>query len=302
MVAKMFGNIWKISENVLFLYFTKFIFHGITFIMKIALNKLATIFLEKIAKLREKWVLVIGIIFIIYFIALTSMLGYFNLFNLIWVFLGILFIIFYKYKTSILLMTNKIHKAFKIIFSLIISFILLSFVITTILLIQNARDDNIENANYIIILGAGLDRRNPLNPSVLLNRRILKSIDYAKNNSNVIIIVSGGIGRNSIFSEAEVMSRVLQTNGISVNQILIENNAANTHENLIFSSELVSGLDKKIIIASSGFHLLRSKLIAKKIGYKNIGTLSASTQIILLPNYIIREYFAIIKEFIVGNI
>ena len=245
---------------------------------------------------------IFGITCILYFIILTIALGYFNSFNIIWIFAGILFFIIAKYAKVLLMKFSKTNKILKIIYSTFILGIVLSFVIIEIFVIFNAKSRNYENADYLIILGAGLDRRNPSYPSVTLTRRIRMAINYSKHNPDVMIIVSGGTGRNNEHSEAEVMSRVLQRNDINRERIIIEDRAVNTLENLSFSGDLIKNLDKKVVIVSCDFHLFRARLIANKIGYTNIGTLASRTKRVLLPNYYVREYFAVIKELMVGNI
>ena len=244
----------------------------------------------------------LGIACILYFILFTSALGYFNLFSIIWVFAGILFFVIAKYGKTLLIKINKKNRAIKIITSIFILIIVLSFVIVEIFVIYNAKSRNYQNADYLIILGAGLDRRNPSYPSVTLARRIRVAINYSRNNPDVMIIVSGGTGRNNEHSEAEIMSRVLLRNNIDSERIIIEDRSSNTLENLSFSSDLIENLDKKVVIVSCDFHLFRARLIANKIGFTNIGTLASRTKRVLLPHYYVREYFAIIKELFVGNI
>ena len=194
---------------------------------------------------------------------------------------------------------KKLHKAIKILFLIFLLIILLSFIITEVLIISNAKESHSENADYLILLGAGLNKDKP---SVTLIERIYAVLKYSEKNSTAIIIASGGKGSNEKYSEAEVISKYLQDKGISNNRIIIEDKSGSTYENLNYSGKLIDNLDTKIVIASSDFHLFRAKCIAKKLGYKNIGTLAGKTPLILLPNYYTREYFAIIKELLIGNI
>ncbi|GHT56727.1 hypothetical protein FACS1894109_06630 [Spirochaetia bacterium] len=97
------------------------------------------------------------------------------------------------------------------------------------------------------------------------------------------------------------MAALLENNGIEKNRIIMEDVSTNTYENLIFSRNLIN-INKKIVIVSSDFHLFRAKSIARKIGYKDIGGIGSKTPPLLLLNYYVREYFAVIKEVITGNI
>jgi uncharacterized SAM-binding protein YcdF (DUF218 family) len=175
----------------------------------------------------------------------------------------------------------------------------MSFVIVEVLIISSSKTNNIENVNYIILLGAGLNKNVP---SLTLTRRIDIALHYLNNNPNAKIIASGGKGRNEELSEAEIIAKILENSGINNTRIIKEEKSRNTSENFKYSTELIGNFNEKIIIVSSEFHLFRAKLIARKEGFKNIGTLACSTPLVLLPNYYIREYFAIIKELMVGNI
>jgi uncharacterized SAM-binding protein YcdF (DUF218 family) len=244
-----------------------------------------------------KIILFIGILNLVYFIAITVFIGYVNIYNFIWVFIGSLFILFYKVKRKILGLYKKIPGIIKLFSLIIITLFLLSFIIIEGLIIRDAQNKNIENANYVIILGAGL---NGSNPSLTLLHRINAAIGYLKKNTSAGVIVSGGKGPRETFTEAEVMSKLLQNNGIEIGRIIIEDRSTSTYENLLYSGNLID-LNKKVVIVSSGFHLFRAKNIAKKIGYKNIGGIAGKTPLLLLPNYYVREYLAVIKEIITNN-
>jgi len=237
-----------------------------------------------------------GLMCIWYFLAVSNFIGYISRVNYLWVLIGILFILIAFLLNLLLKIYNKMHKILKIICSCLIAVILSSFLIIEGLILINARHKNYENADYIIILGAGLYRSGP---SLTLLRRINAAVNYYNQNPNVIIIVSGGTGEGMRLSEAEVMSRVLQSNGINTDKIIIEDRSSNTYENLMYSGELISDLNKKVVISSSEFHLFRAQIIAGKLGYKNVGVLASRTPGILLPNYYLREYFAILKTLII---
>jgi uncharacterized SAM-binding protein YcdF (DUF218 family) len=251
-----------------------------------------------IKSLKIKCLFIIGIINLLYFVAITAFIGYLNIYNLIWIFIGSLLIFFYKMKGKILGLYKKMPKIIKSFLITIITIFSLLFIIIEGLIINDAQNKNIENANYIIILGAGL---NGSVPSLTLLQRINVAVGYLNKNTNTNVIVSGGKGFRETFTEAEVMSKLLQNNGIESNRIIIEDRSTNTYENLIYSGKLID-LNKKIIIVSSGFHLFRAKNIAKKIGYKNIGGIASKSPLLLLPNYYVREYLAILKEIIMKNI
>ena len=227
-----------------------------------------------------------------YFCAIINYTGYINAFNLIWIFAGLFIILIVVLNKFIKKLFQKMHKIIRVIFSGLILLILLSFIIIETLILINARTSNSENADNLIILGAGLYRGGP---SLTLLRRIDTAIDYLEKNPETKIIASGGKGSWQSLSEAEIISGVLQNNGMDISGIILEDKSANTYENIKYSANLIKNPGEKLVIASSEFHLFRAKIIANRIGYKNTGILASQTPRILQLNYYVREYFAVIK-------
>jgi uncharacterized SAM-binding protein YcdF (DUF218 family) len=212
--------------------------------------------------------------------------------------LGLLFIVLYKYKKILLKLYQKTPKIIKPFLIIGITVFLLSFVIIEGFIIHNAQNKNTENAQYVIILGAGL---NGTGPSLTLLQRINTAIEYLNKNNDTTVVVSGGRGFLKTVTEAEVMAELLQRNGIQKHRIILEDRSTNTYENLLYSGNLIYG-NKKTIIVSSEFHLFRAKSIAKRIGYTNIGQIASKTPPLLVPNYYVREYLAVIKEVMIKKI
>ncbi|MCL2180189.1 MAG: YdcF family protein [Treponema sp.] len=236
-----------------------------------------------------------GVMCFWYFSALFNFIGYISAFNLIWIVIGTALILTGVFLKSLLTLSAKMHIIFKMIFAPIIIIFALSFLIIESLVFFSARSSGSENADYLIILGAGLYRGGP---SLTLLRRINTAVDYAVRNPGVKIITSGGTGQGQARSEAAIMSNVLQINGIGIDRILIEDKSTNTFENLKYSARLMNDLNKKAVIVSSEFHLFRAKIIAKRLGYNNAGTLASRTPRLLLLHYYLREYLAVIKTLI----
>jgi hypothetical protein len=81
------------------------------------------------------------------------------------------------------------------------------------MIINNSKNKNTEDAFYVILLGAGL---NDSEPSLTLLNRINVAIKYLNDNINAKIIVSGGKGTRETFTEAEIMAKLLQNNGLNI--------------------------------------------------------------------------------------
>ncbi|MGL4521705.1 MAG: YdcF family protein, partial [Bacilli bacterium] len=58
--------------------------------------------------------------------------------------------------------------------------------------------------------------------------------------------------------------------------------------------------NKKIVVVTNDFHLFRSKMLANRVGIQCEG-LGAQTPIIIQWNSYVREYFAVLKSFMVDR-
>lgn len=155
-----------------------------------------------------------------------------------------------------------------------------------------------KEADYMIVLGAQV-RGRKLTKS--LKYRLDVAIDYAKEHKNIILIVSGGQGSGEDVTEAEAMKEYLCKAGIAKEHILCEEQSTNTYENIKYSQKLMKRNGKSSIIVTNRFHLYRAIRIAKKQGVKAQG-LGAKSDPILTLSYYIREFFAVIKDQMVGNL
>jgi uncharacterized SAM-binding protein YcdF (DUF218 family) len=188
----------------------------------------------------------------------------------------------------------------KIIYCLI-GLLILSFVVIEVLIITSIHTDTRANVDYVIILGAGLKGEQM---TVTFQNRVDKGLNFLQKNPDLKVIVSGGKGYAEKISEAEAMKRYLVKNGIPENRIIMEDRSTNTAENFKFSRELISPDERQgkpgILIVTSEFHMLRAKMLASRNGFIPYG-LPAGTWPGVLPNCIIREYFAIIKSLLVDR-
>lgn len=150
-----------------------------------------------------------------------------------------------------------------------------------------------KNLKYIIILGAQI-RGKKITGS--LKRRLDKGLRYLQENPETICIVSGGKGRGEAISEAEAMFAYLKDCGMDEKRICMEDKSTTTCENLIFSKQFIHDLEKDSVgIVSNNFHIYRSMKMARILGYKKVFALPATVSLVVFPNYMVREFFALIK-------
>jgi uncharacterized SAM-binding protein YcdF (DUF218 family) len=114
--------------------------------------------------------------------------------------------------------------------------------------------------------------------------------DAEQQGSPSCFIVSGGRG------EAEAMLRYLVSRGIPEERIMTENRARTTEENLLYSMPLLDGTEH-ITVVTSNFHILRTKHIARRTGFRFDRMLASKTPIDVLPKALLREIGALILEY-----
>ena len=219
-------------------------------------------------------------------------------FFLCWIAGGVfLILVSFLYYRGIL---KAMHKAFKILFGTVIVLGMIYVIVTQCMVISGFRNNNVRDLDYVIVLGSQV---KPTGPAVVTRYRLDRAYDYAVENPDTIIIVSGGQGSNEPASEASVMRDYLIGRGIDEGRILIEDKSTNTSENLQFCAALYPELTGSSIgIISSDFHIFRALAIAKKCGYSEIYGIPARSVRLYLPNNMIRESVGILKDFILGNL
>ena len=178
--------------------------------------------------------------------------------------------------------------------------LLLVFAVTTAL---NHFQPFFKSYDYIIVLGCRVDG-NRVSP--LLASRLDKAISlfHKYNNPDKLlkIIVSGGKGEGQNVSEASAMASYLKNKGIPEELIILEENAVNTFENFEYARDLInhdfegdSYKEANILTVTNNFHLLRSLLLARKIGLKTDGA-GARTKLQYWLQTTIKELMAIIYQ------
>lgn len=154
----------------------------------------------------------------------------------------------------------------------------------------------------MVILGCQI---NPWGPSVLLQDRLDKALDYLEDHPDLTIVVSGGQGPDEHISEARCMYDYLTEHGVDEAQILLEDRSSNTVENLRYTMELLAdeGYDTTadMVVVSNGFHLTRVRMLWSRIcgGDDNLSTLAApSSHVPSRLKMYIREPLALVKSFV----
>lgn len=154
----------------------------------------------------------------------------------------------------------------------------------------------------MVILGCQV---KPWGPSVLLQDRLDKALDYLADHPDMTVVVSGGQGPDEPVTEAAAMADYLINNGVPAERIIQEDRSHNTWQNLNYTLALLAeqGHDttEDIVVVSNGFHLTRVRMLWGRIcgGDDNLSTLAAPSS--HMPSRLrmyIREPLALVKSFL----
>ena len=151
-----------------------------------------------------------------------------------------------------------------------------------------------KKADYLIVLGA---RVKGTVPSLAFASRINAAADYLKENSNTLVIASGGQGPGEDISEAESIKRELVKTGISETRIILEAQSTDTYENINFSKKLIPEDAKLGLVVTNNFHIYRAVSIARDYGLEVQGLPAKTPWMAVIKSYT-REYLAITKYYL----
>ncbi|MDR2495485.1 MAG: YdcF family protein [Spirochaetaceae bacterium] len=176
--------------------------------------------------------------------------------------------------------------------------VLASFVIVEGAILYTMGETPERGADCLVVLGCQVDGEIP---SVPLSRRALAAAGYLHENPRTKAVVTGGRGPGERISESEAMRRILLGAGIAEDRILMEERAASTFENLVFSDARYGLADKRVVIVSSDYHLFRALSLAKRLGYRHVSGLGSKSLLPSLPIYLLREYAAVLYYIVRGR-
>ena len=168
------------------------------------------------------------------------------------------------------------------------------------IVMSGARDNIKGDPKMMIILGCQL---HDWGPSVMLQDRLDKALEYLEDHPDMTVVVSGGQGENEPTSEAEGMADYLADHGVNRDNIILETQSHNTNQNLRFSAQCLAeaGVDLRdgVIIVSNGFHLTRARMLAHRIGFEDVSVLAApSSHTPTRLKMYVREPLALVKSFV----
>ena len=182
----------------------------------------------------------------------------------------------------------------------VISYFEIMFIGIALLGIASARHVPAYNKDFIIILGCSIAKDGSLLP--LIRGRVDRAIEFNTKQKlltgkSAIYIPSGGKGSDETISEAQAMTNYLISKGVPEEQIIMEDQSANTFQNLQNSKHIIQEIDpySNVAFSTTNYHVLRSGIYASKVELKAEG-MGAKTKWYFWPNAFIREFIALMKQ------
>lgn len=161
---------------------------------------------------------------------------------------------------------------------------------------RQARQSQLVPTDAIVVMGAAQYNGRP---SPVLRARLDTALDAYQRGLAPFVIVTGGNQAGDAFTEAGTGRAYLVDQGLPADAILIEDESTNTEQSLRNVAAIArdQGIDS-VLIVSDGFHLFRSKMIARDVGLEAAGIAAASSPIrpgsTSERGYILRETAAIL--------
>ena len=238
---------------------------------------------------------VMGVLSILYGV-LVLQVGSGTGFWLVWEAIGVFFLFW-----TFLLYTDffTTHRKMKVIFHTMMGVGIAVVVILCGMILGDFSAKGSQNLDYIIVLGAQVREDGP---SVVLKYRLDAAVDYLNENPDTVCIVSGGQGVNEPFSEAEGMAEYLLDKGIEARRIILEDKSTSTVENIQNSKAIMEESYNGVGIVTNNFHVFRAVQIAKEQGLEGVCGIATDSNVLYLPNNVLRECCGILKDWLMKNI
>ena len=162
-------------------------------------------------------------------------------------------------------------------------------------IVKAAKNAPAEDLEYtVVVLGC---RVYDSGPSRMLRQRVNAAAGYLEAHPEASCIVSGGQGDDEPMSEAQCMRDMLSALAIDESRVIMEDASRSTRENIDFSLEIIKekGLPQRLALVTNEYHACRACMLAEGCGCE-CAAVSARSEYILLPTYVVREIFGVAWE------
>ena len=181
----------------------------------------------------------------------------------------------------------------------------LAFALLECFIYAGAKDRIDGDPQVMVIFGCQV---KPWGPSILLQDRLDKALEYLADHPDMTVVVTGGKGDDEHVSEARCMRDYLVEHGFPSERILMEDRSRNTWQNINYTLALLheEGYDttNDVLLVSNGFHLQRIQMLWGRAagGTYMVSTLAAP--VTHKPSGVqmfFREPLALVKSFVLDR-
>ncbi|MCO5221295.1 MAG: YdcF family protein [Thermomicrobiales bacterium] len=161
---------------------------------------------------------------------------------------------------------------------------------------KQARTSEAHLTDVIVVLGAA--QYNGV-PSQVFRARLDTAYDLYRQGYAPLIVVTGGRMLGDQFTEAEAGKTYLVDRGVPADAVLMENVSSNTAASFAGVEKILKprGVES-LLVVSDGFHLYRSKMLARDAGFTAYGYAATDSPIRegsgTELRYMVRETFGIL--------
>lgn len=142
---------------------------------------------------------------------------------------------------------------------------------------RQARTDSARPSQAIVVLGTA--QYNGW-PGPVFQARLDRALELWQQGYAPLIVVTGGKMPGDGYTEAEAAWAYLTEAGVPAEAIVMENAATDTWESMQGVAAVLEPLDvHDVIVVSDGFHLFRSRLMARDVGLQTSGSPAESSPI-----------------------
>lgn len=188
-----------------------------------------------------------------------------------------------------------------LIFSLLAA---LTLIVGLVLAIYwQARTDQAQPVDAIVVLGTAQFNGRP---APVLQSRLDHALDLYRAGYAPTIVVSGGRAPGDQYTEAEASQIYLMEQGVPPSAIVLENEGRDSWQSMRGVADLLlTRGDRRVLLVSDGFHLLRVKLMARDLGLDPYGSAARDSPIVAGGSgelsHTIREAFGIVVHVLTGR-
>lgn len=151
------------------------------------------------------------------------------------------------------------------------------YVVSLVIVIRIARDDQQRSAGAIVVLGAAQYNGKP---SPVLKARLRHALGLYQLGYAPVIVVTGGTASGDDMSEAEAGKRYLVGEGVADSAVLVVPEGTNTDETMDALADWVARAGKTdVLLVSDGFHMARLRVEARRHGLRAWTTPATSSPI-----------------------